>query len=206
MSYEIQGLFLEACDCQALCPCWLDEEPDEASCTGLIAWYIEKGQIGGVGVSGLTVVSVSHHEGHRSTGSQEVVLFIEDKASDEQVEALRATFTGSLGGPLEELKELTGGDPIVRRAPIRYTHDGKATILHIGEKGDMVAVDMLPLVGALGRVTTLADSALSLLLGTPAELGKSSRLLISINRAPLDTNLEQRNATRGRFNYRLSDV
>lgn len=206
MSYEMQGLFLEACDCQVLCPCWLDEEPDYASCTGLIAWYIEKGQIGGVDVSGLTVVSISHHEGHRSTGGLEVVLFIEDKASEEQTEALEKTFTGSLGGPLEELKELTGSDPIVRRAPIRYAHDGKATTLHIGEQGEMVAVDMLPLVGALGRVTTLADSALSLLLGTPAELGKSTRVLISINRAPLDIDLERRNATRGRFNYRLSKV
>ncbi len=204
--YEMQGLFLEACDCRAVCPCWIDEEPDEASCTGLIAWYIEKGYIGGVDVSGLTVVSISHHEGHRSSGGQEVVLFIEDKASDEQAEALQATFTGSLGGPLEELKELTGSDPIVRRAPIRYTHDGKATTLHVGGKGEMVAVDMLPLVGALGRVTTLADSALSLVLGTPAEMGKSSRILISINRAPLDTDLGQRSATRGRFNYRLSDV
>jgi hypothetical protein len=53
---------------------------------------------------------------------------------------------------------------------------------------------------------TLADSALALLLGTPAELGKSSRLFININRAPLDLDLAQRGAARGRFDYRASDV
>lgn len=205
MSYELQGMFLEACDCYVVCPCWLAEEPDETSCTGLIAWYIEKGQVDGVDVSGRTVVSISHHEGHRRTGGQEVVLFIDDKASDEQARGLQETFTGNLGGPLEELKELAGSDAIVRRAPIRYTYDGKVTTLHIGENGEMVAADMLPLVGELGRVMTLADSALSRTLGTPAELGKSSRVLISINRAPLDTDIEQRSATRGRFNYHLSD-
>lgn len=206
MAYEMQGIFLEACDCRVICPCWIDEEPDEASCTGLIAWYIEKGWIARLEVSGLAVVSISHHEGHRKTGAQEVILVIDDKASDEQAEALQETFTGSLGGPLEELNELAGRDPIVRRAPIQYTHDGKVTTLHIGKKGEMVAVEMVPLVGALGRVTTLADSALSLVLGSPTEIGKSSRILISLNRASLDIDLEQRNATRGRFNYRLSDV
>jgi hypothetical protein len=206
MSYEMQGLFLEACDCRVICPCWIDEDPDDASCTGLMAWYIENGRVGGVLVSGLTVVSVSHHEGNRRTGGQEVVLFIEDTATAVQAEALRATFTGNLGGPLGELKDLAGTDPIVRRAGIGYTHDGKATTLHIGDKGETVAVEMLPLVGALGRVTTLADSAPALLLGTPAELGRSSRLFININRAPLDLDLAQRGAARGRFDYRASDV
>jgi hypothetical protein len=201
MSYRMQGIFLEACDCQVSCPCWLDENPDEQVCTGLIAWYVDKGTIDEVDVSNLTVVSVSRHEGNRHDGGHEVVLIIEESASDGQAKVLEDAFSGRLGGPLEELKELSAPDSIVRRAPIKYTHDGKTTTLSVGENGDMSNVEMFPLVGALGRVTTLADSALARVLGTPAEVGKSTRFHISVNRAPLETDVENRSASRGRFSY-----
>jgi hypothetical protein len=201
MSYTMQGIFLEACDCRVSCPCWLDEDPDEEGCTGLIAWYVEKGTIDRVDVSNLTAVSFSRHEGHRHSGGQEVVLIIEQAASDEQAKALEEAFSGRLGGPLEELKELAGPDPIVRRAPILYSYDGKTTTLSVGENGELSKVEMLPLVGAFGRVTTLGDSALARVLGTPAEIGRSTRFQISVNRAPLETDIENRSASRGRFSY-----
>jgi hypothetical protein len=201
MSYSMQGIYLEACDCRAMCPCWIDQDPHDDECTGLIAWHIEAGTIDGVGVSNLSVVSFSHHEGHRHSGGQEVVLIIGQDASDEQASKLESAYSGRLGGPLEELKELSGPDPIVRRAPIRYAHDGEATTITVGEKADMGYVEMSPLVGALGRVTTLANSALARVLGTPTEVGKSTRLQISVNRAPLETDIENRSASRGRFSY-----
>lgn len=201
MSYTIQGIFLEACDCRVICPCWLDEDPHDDECTGLIAWYVEKGIVDGVDVSNLAVVSLSHHEGHRHSGGQEVVLVIGHDASDEQAAVLESVFSGRLGGPLEELKELSGPDPIIRRAPIRYAQDGKSTTVTIGGHGEMGNVEMFPLVGALGRVTTLSDSALALVLGTPTEVGKSSRLQMSVNRAPLETDVRNRSASRGRFSY-----
>jgi hypothetical protein len=201
MSYTMQGIFLEACDCHVVCPCWFGEDPHEDSCTGVIAWHVEKGEIDGVDVSNLTVVAASHHEGHRRTGGQEVVLLIGEDASDEQASALEGAFSGRLGGPLEELKELSGPDPIVKRAPIQYTQDGKTTTVRVGEQAEMTLVEMHPLVGALGRVTTLADSALARVLGTPTDVGRSARFLISVNRAPLETDLVDRSASRGRFSY-----
>jgi hypothetical protein len=98
-------------------------------------------------------------------------------------------------------QELAGPDPIIRRAQTHYSYDGKTTTLSVGEKGEMSTVEMFPLVGALGRVTTLADSALALVLGTPAEVGKSTHFQISVNRAPLDADLDNRSASRGRFSY-----
>lgn len=201
MPYTMQGIFLEACDCYVVCPCWFDQDPHEDGCTGLIAWHVEKGVIDGVDVSNLTVVAVSHHQGHRHSGGQEVLLLIGHEASDEQAAALENAFSGRLGGPLEELKELSGPDPIVRRAPIQYFQDGRTTTVRLGETGTMGNVEMYPLVGALGRVTTLADSALARVLGTPTEVGRSARFQISVNRAPLETDLENRSASRGRFSY-----
>jgi hypothetical protein len=201
MPYTMQGIFLEACDCYVVCPCWFDQDPHEDGCTGLIAWHIEKGSIDGVDVSNVTVVAVSHHHGHRHSRGPEVVLLNGQDASDEQATALESAFSGRLGGPLEELKELSGPDPLVKRAPIQYHQDGRTTTVRLGDEGEMGGVEMYPLVGALGRVTTLADSALARVLGTPTEVGSSARFQISVNRAPLETDLQNRSASRGRFSY-----
>jgi hypothetical protein len=206
MSYTIEGVFLEACDCRVTCPCWFDESAHDDECTGIIAWHVDKGTIDDIDVSNLTVVSVSHHEGHRHSGGQEVVLVIGQDASDEQAEALQNVFLGRRGGPLEELHQLTGPEPIIRRAPVQYTHDGQTTKVTVGEDASMTNVEMFPLVGALGRITTLADSALARVLGTPSDVGKSRRLQISVDRAPLETNVENRSASRGRFSYHHTEA
>ena len=48
MAYELRGQFLEASDCNVMCPCWFDQDPDENKCTGMVAWYFEQGEIDGV--------------------------------------------------------------------------------------------------------------------------------------------------------------
>src|SRR5918995_1232116 len=69
MTYRMNGRFLEACDCYVPCPCWFDNDPNEDECTGVVAWQIENGEIEGVDVTGLSVISVSQHGGlARMTG------------------------------------------------------------------------------------------------------------------------------------------
>lgn len=206
MSYTMEGIYLEACDCHVTCPCWFDELAHDDECTGLIAWHVDKGTIGDIDVSNLTVVSVSQHEGHRHSGGQEVVLIISQDASDQQAGALQEVFLGRGGGPLEELNELAGPEPIIRREVVEYTHDGKTTKVTVGDDASMTNVEMSPLVGALGRITTLADSALSRFLGTPTDVGKSKHMQISVGQAPLDTSVKNRSASRGRFSYHHTEA
>jgi hypothetical protein len=199
MSYEMRGMFLEACDCRVVCPCWFDEEPDDGSCTGLIAWHVEQGDIDAVHVSGLSVASVSHHTGHRRAGNQETVLFIDEQATAQQEEKLYEAFTGGLGGPLGELTYLYGRVSGSQRLPITFQHDGQATRATIGFA---VTAEMIPLVGRTSRLTTLADTALSYLLSPLADVGKSSRYEIRIAPGPFNLVVQGRSASRGRFTYR----
>lgn len=30
MAYDLEGSLLEFCDCNAICPCWIGEDPDKA--------------------------------------------------------------------------------------------------------------------------------------------------------------------------------
>ena len=82
MGYRLSGRFLEACDCQAICPCWIDQVPDEGRCTGLYVWHIITGDARALGVDGMRVASVSYHQGKRRSSRQTVVLFIDERASD----------------------------------------------------------------------------------------------------------------------------
>ena len=198
MAYELRGQFLEACDCNVMCPCWFDQDPDENECTGMVAWYVEQGEIDGVDVSGLTVVSVSHHGGHRRGARARVALFTDERASDEQGRVLTDCFTGKLGGPLKELAEMTDEVGSAARAAISFGNDGGSTKV---SAGPAVTAEMQPLTAETGRIITVADGALAVLLGTPAEVGRSSTYRLDVAGEAWDLQLEGRSANRGRFTY-----
>ena len=203
VAYELRGQYCEMCDCNVMCPCWFEQDPDENECTGMVAWYVEQGEIDGVDVSGLCVVSVSHHGGHRRGARARVALFIDERATDEQERVLTDCFTGKLGGPLKELAEMTEEVGVAARASISYTGTGDG-----GTKvsaGQAVTVEMRPLTGETKRIISVADSALSVLLGTPAEVGRSSTYRLDVGGEEWDLDLEGRSANRGRFTYLSRD-
>jgi hypothetical protein len=201
VAYEMRGQFLEACDCSVPCPCWFVEDPDEGECTGIIAWHIEQGEIDGVEVTGLTAVSVSQHSGARGApgehANMRIALIVDERASEEQEQAVARAFTGKLGGPLAELAEMTHDTPEVTHAPIEFRSDGASTRLSVGE---LVRTEMTPVVGATGRITTIADSVMAEMLGL-GEVGKASTLRFNLSTQGIDLSLENRSATRGRFRY-----
>jgi hypothetical protein len=198
VAYELRGQFLESCDCFVVCPCWFEQNPDENKCTGVVAWYVEQGEIDNVDVSGLVAVSVSHHSGHRAKSKQRVALFIDSRADDDQQRVLERAFTGKAGGPLGELAQMTDKVSAVELADISFTSDGGDTKLTIGRQ---VTTGMEPVIGETERVTTVGDGALGVLLGTPAEVGKSNRFRLALDDAKLKIDVRERSSTRGRFAY-----
>lgn len=61
MTYDIQGTFYEACDCEIICSCWAQIEPDMGQCTGLWAWHLgADSKIDGQPVDGCKVVILSN--------------------------------------------------------------------------------------------------------------------------------------------------
>jgi len=199
MSYELQGHFLEACDCNTVCPCWIDDEPDGAECTGLFVWDIDRGVVDGRDVSGLRVASVSYHERKRSTSHQRVVVFVDTRAADDIADALGEVFTGKRGGTLGELGHLMSGEPTFRRSAIDIAYDGGSSTVKVG---NAVETDMQPVLGAFGRPITLVDSALAKVFGTPAQVGRSRRFRVSIPESQFDIDVRGRSANAGIFAYR----
>lgn len=139
--YDLGGSFIEACDCYTVCPCWVDDDPDEGHCTGLTAWLLDADSvIGRVGVGGRSVVSVTTHTGNRRTSGAATVLFVDDEASDEQFGVLREAFAGRSDGPLAGLAAVTGEVIAEERARITVSPKKKRWSVEVVRAGDSRAV------------------------------------------------------------------
>ncbi len=198
MGYELRGRFFEACDCSVPCPCWFEQEPDEDECTGLIAWHVERGTINGFDVSGLSVVSLSQHGGHRDRPRHlHMALVIDDRADDGQYQALAEAFSGELGGPLGELARMEQGAHLVERAPVVYETDGRRTQLRVGPR---VLIESELLLGATGRPITINDGVMARLLSPSGESGRARRFQLELPAIPA-IDAAARSTTSGRFDY-----
>jgi len=204
--YTMRGQFLEVCDCSVPCPCWFVQDADDDECTGVIAWQIEQGDIDGVDVSGLTAISVSQHAGsrgpHGAHPKMKIALIVDERATEQQAASIAQAFSGQLGGPLGELAEMTDSATEIDRATIEFASDGARTKLSVStpRRAQTLSADMTPIVGATGRITTVADSVMANLLGL-GEVGKASGLTIDLPTRSLDLRVEECSATRGRFSY-----
>jgi hypothetical protein len=197
--YNLSGNFIELCDCYSICPCWVDRPPDDNRCTGAFGWVVDEGKIGSVSVAKRQVVSVSFHSGHRDTGGQEVFLFVDEGATDKQFDALAATFTGAGGGPLGELRTLTGVLRGVERAAIKIVNEGRDISLTVDRR---VIGDARVLEGADRKTTELHHGRLATVLGPVAEVGISSQFHVDLGGWGFSIDVKGRAAMRGKFNYK----
>ena len=156
MSYHLEGRLLEVCNCRVLCPCWIGEDPDFGTCDTIIAWRVDKGTVDGVEVGGNTIAAVAHVPGNILEGNWTAAIFVDDKASKAQEDALLKVYTGQAGGPVADLAKLIGTVVSVERAPIRFDIQGGKGTLEIGK--DYYA-ELEPYVGAMGATTTLTDTS-----------------------------------------------
>lgn len=198
MAYQLEGRILEVCTCNVLCPCWVGEDPDNGTCDGVIGWRFDRGTINGVDVSGLTLAAVAHIPGNALKGNWRVVVYVDDKATNEQQEALLNVFTGKLGGPVADLVQLIGEVAGVERAPISFeVQEGKGT-LRIGQA---ISAELASLQGATGQPTTLHDSILTTIPGSPAYVGKAASFRANVPQLGLALNLQNHNAIQGSFRF-----
>ena len=198
MAYQLQGKLLEVCDCNVLCPCWIGEDADNGTCDAVVAYQIEKGTIDGTDVSGLCLAMAAHLPGNILQGNWKIAVYVDDKATPQQQEALLNVWTGKLGGPVADLAKLVGEVVAVERAPFSFAvEDGQGT-LRIGNGIEAV---MAPYKGATGNSTTLNESVFSTIPGSPAYVSKASKYVRKTGFGLRDVDLKNHNAIQGEFQF-----
>lgn len=191
VGYDLEGSLLEVCTCNTLCPCWIGENPDNGDCESVVAYHFDSGTIRGVDVSGLTAASVVYIPGNVLEGNWKQVLYVDDKATDEQHDAIVAMITGELGGPMADLAQLVGERLAIERAPISHSLVDGAGSLRVGE---FVSADMHPYKGPDGSTTTLQNSIFSTVPGSPAYVGVADHQKIDIPEHGMSWEREGKNA------------
>ena len=200
--YSLQGTLLEACSCKAICPCWIGEDPDGNACDSFLAYHFDQGTINGVDVSGLSLVGVAKIPGNvLNPGSWRLLLLVDDRASDEQLQALVDAYSGKLGGPLADLAKLIGEVLGVERAPITHEVQGGKGTLRVG---DAISAEIEPFRNADGIATTLRDSIFSTIPGSPAYVSKATHHRVNLPQFGMVWSFENHNAVQGDYHMTYS--
>ena len=199
MAYKLEGTILEVCTCNILCPCWVGEDPDNPTCDSIFAYHIDRGSVNGTDVTGHTVALFVHIPGNVLKGNWKVALFVDDKATDQQQDALVNVWSGKLGGPVADVAQLVGEVVSVEKIPITYEiQEGKGTI----KIGSIAEAEMEPYRGPTGQVTTLNESIFTTIPGAPAWVAKASRYVRKSSKYGLkDIDLQGHNAIQGKFRF-----
>jgi hypothetical protein len=146
VSWHLRGSYAETCSCELMCPCnfSFDHGATYDYCRATLVFNIRNGEIEGTDVSGLKAAVIIDTPKVMTEGNWRVGMFLDDTASDEQVEKLTAVFGGQLGGPMEALGPLVGEMLGVERASIEIVDDGLSHSVRIGDAIDFEIEDIVP--------------------------------------------------------------
>ena len=198
MAYNLTGRLLEVCNCRVLCPCWIGEDPDFGTCDTIVAWHFDKGTVNGVDVSGHTIALVAHVPGNILQGNWRAAVYLDDKVSPQQEQALLNVYTGKEGGPVAERVKLVGEVVSVEKVPIPFDVQGGKGTLKIGHVG---YAELEPYKNATGATTTLADTVFSTVPGAPVFVGKSPRYKSKNDKLGINLDIQGHNALQSTFSF-----
>lgn len=147
MAWQLDGTYFENCSCDVLCPCGASSlvlPADKDRCRVVLAFNVEDGDVEGTDVSDLTVVVLADTPAQMTDGNWRVGMFIDERASEEQAQALGAVFGGEKGGPMGALAPLIGEMLGLERAPIEYSNGGTTHRLKVGDMIELEVEDFVP--------------------------------------------------------------
>jgi hypothetical protein len=144
--WRLEGDYFDGCNCKSICPCIFALDPTEGDCKGLAAWHIEKGHFtngtkdnrngninydntnkNSINLDNLNVVLSVHVPGNMlSWPKWKIGLYLDERANNDQKDALTKIFTGKVGGEffvemLSRIGEILG----IRSVPIEFNIEVK---------------------------------------------------------------------------------
>lgn len=127
-TWQVAGTYLEACNCDAVCPCRRQGGlkpvgPTYDTCDFALSWQVRRGSYGDVPLSDLSVVLAGSFTTSEAGRPWRVCLYIDDRATPNQHAALSEVFLGKAGGTaLRNYASRIGAVYAVRQARITLEH------------------------------------------------------------------------------------
>lgn len=115
--WRIEGDYFDGCNCKNICPCIFALDPTEGDCKGLATWHIERGHFtnrtnnkmngnledgtNSINLANLNYILAVRAPGHMFMGPKwKLALYLDERTSNDQKDALTKIFTGQVGGEL----------------------------------------------------------------------------------------------------------
>ena len=171
--WNLDGTYFEACNCQAVCPCIFFSPPTEGDCTALFAWHIDTGSFGDLTLDELNVLLAVYTPGHMMQTKWQIALYLDERATEAQKDALTQIYTGQAGGAFEALAGHIGEVLGIKSVAIDHKREGKHASLRIAGvvQGEIEAIE-----GQGGAEVTIRNQPLSLFPDHPVVAARSKQL------------------------------
>jgi len=146
VSWNLKGSYFETCSCDLMCPCNLsfDHGATYDYCRATLVFHVREGEIEGTDVRGRKLAVIVDSPKVMTEGNWRLGMFVDEDATDEQMEKLGAVFGGQMGGPMEGIAPLVGEMLGVERAPIEIVEEGVRHSVRIGDAIDFEVEDIVP--------------------------------------------------------------
>lgn len=193
--WSLDGSYFETCNCETACPCVFLSPPTEDDCTVLLAWHVDEGSFGDVELDDLSVAMAVHSPGHMAEVQWKAALYLDERASAEQRDALTRIFAGKAGGHPERLSRHIGDVLGVASVPIEYRAEAGRRSVRVGDVAD---AEIQAIEGPEGEVT-VSGHPLCIAPGFPAVAARSDHLRYADH--GLEWEASQRNGFYSPFHY-----
>ena len=146
MAWKLKGSYIETCSCDLICPCnaSFDHGATYDYCRVTLVFDIREGDVDGTDIAGLKVAAIADTPKVMTEGNWRLGVFVDESASDEQMDKLVKVFTGQLGGPMAGIAPLVGEVLGVERATIEVQDDGVRHSVKVGDVIDFEIEDIVP--------------------------------------------------------------
>lgn len=195
MSFTVEGDYFECCSCDVSCNCIFLGAATRDHCDVLIGWHVTRGKMDALELAGLNAAMAIHAGKRMMDGGWKVALYIDERATAEQFEALAAIFSGQAGGHLSALGPLIGSVEGVTKAKIDFeSKDGRRRLV----VGNVLEGEIEELKGGDGKTAPVISNAPFGALPQPVRQGRASSARY---RDHWQTDLDGTNAFLAEFAY-----
>jgi hypothetical protein len=100
VKWAMEADYIQACNCDYGCPCEFEAPPTMGFCEGMGALRINRGNYGNVSLDGLGLAFALRSPGPMHEGNLTAAIFVDEKANQQQREALLNIASGKEGHAL----------------------------------------------------------------------------------------------------------
>jgi hypothetical protein len=197
--WHIQGDVMEACSCNVTCPCNFGGDPTQLPCEAVLGLRIQQGNYGNTSLDGLNVVMYVSMPGNPFEGGWTLGAYLDQKANNEQVQALGTILSGQAGGMFAVLSGLVENPLPPKQVPINFETVGsehRITVPGLLEVGSERIPN--PMEGQPPLDTKVNDLSVPFYTG-PANVRRSS--VFRLSEPNLSFEHSGRSSLIGKFDY-----